>query len=589
MKHILSFLLSLVVFIGQSLGQVSWSKAEVEPLGEDLYRISVCATLEDGWRMYDMDSYVDGPVSTKFSFADSSGVELLGGVLSVEQPVKRWDDIFAMEIGYYEGGGVTFYQDVLVDGSADFDFAVEYMLCNKMSCTPPTEQEFSVKVGGGSGDLWWVILEAILWGFAALLTPCVFPMVPMTISVFMKGGQGGRFGALLYGFFIVMLYTLPIAAIISITYIFGGDSVTVDIFNWVATHWLPNLIFFVIFVLFALSFFGLFEINLPSKWVNRSDAEADENSFGGIFFLALTLVLVSFSCTGPIVGSVLIKSASGEIWQPVVTMLAFSVAFALPFGLVALFPSVVSKMPKSGGWLGSVKVVLGFVELALAFKFLSVADQVYQWGLLSRELFLVIWIVIFAGLALYLFMGVSRVASIAVVAFVAYLSSGLFGAPLPPLAGYLPPAQKVQTNTGITSNSIDDAQAFADSLGKPLMLYFTGHGCVNCREMEQRVWSDERVKAILQDDYVVLPLYMDSKEEVAESSWVTTKGGRVLKTLGRINSYLAVERFGVNAQPYYILLGRGGVELAKPMGYNLNVEEYLKFLEKGVAQYGTIQ
>lgn len=257
----------------------------------------------------------------------------------------------------------------------------------------------------GGGTLWALIIEAILWGFAALLTPCVFPMVPMTVSFFMKGEGGparGRFRAAMYGFFIVALYTLPIAAIIVITRILGGDTVTADIFNWLATHWLPNILFFLVFMVFAASFFGAFEITMPSWMVNKTDAKADSKGLAGIFFMALTLVLVSFSCTGPIVGSVLIKSTSGEFWSPIVTMLAFSVAFALPFTIFAFFPSMLKKLPKSGGWLNSVKVVLGFIEVALGMKFLSVADQTYHWGLLDREIYLAVWIVTFSLLGLYL-------------------------------------------------------------------------------------------------------------------------------------------------------------------------------------------
>ena len=253
----------------------------------------------------------------------------------------------------------------------------------------PAVAPAATKDAAGSGSLWALVIEAILWGLAAMLTPCVFPMVPMTVSYFLKGEGGpamGRLRASLYGLFIVALYTLPIAAIILITRVVGGDAVTADIFNWLATHWLPNLLFFVVFMLFAASFFGAFEITMPSWLVNKSDAKADTKGLGGIFFLALTLVLVSFSCTGPIVGSVLIKSTAGEFWTPIATMLAFSVAFALPFTLFALFPSVLKKLPKSGGWLNSVKVVIGFVEVALGFKFLSVADQTYHWGLLDREI-----------------------------------------------------------------------------------------------------------------------------------------------------------------------------------------------------------
>ncbi len=261
-------------------------------------------------------------------------------------------------------------------------------------------------MAAGGGSLWGMILEAILWGFAALLTPCVFPMVPMTVSFFLKGSENkarGRFRAGMYGLFIILLYTLPIAALIIITRWLGGDAVTADIFNWLATHWLPNIIFFIVFMIFAASFFGAFDITMPSKLVNKTDTKSDKGGLGGIFFMALTLVLVSFSCTGPIVGNVLINSISGgNFWQPIITMFAFSVAFALPFTVLALFPSLLNKLPKSGGWLNSVKVVLGFVELALGLKFLSVADQTYHWGILDREIYLALWIAIFTLLGLYL-------------------------------------------------------------------------------------------------------------------------------------------------------------------------------------------
>ena len=306
--------------------------------------------------------------------------------------------------------------------------------------------------------IWGLILEAILWGFAMLLTPCVFPMVPMTVSFFVKGGSNpaqGRFKALMYGIFIVLLYTVPISVIIGLTWVFGGSTVTADIFNWLATHWLPNTIFFIVFMVFAASFFGAFEITMPSKLVNSSDKKSDKAGLAGVFFMALTLVLVSFSCTGPIVGTVLIKSTSGEFWTPMVTMLAFSIAFALPFTLLALFPSLLKSLPKSGGWLNSVKVVLGFIEVALGFKFLSVADQTYHWGILDREVYLAIWIVCFALLGFYLLgklrfkyddevkhIGVGRLAlAIVDFAFVVYMIPGMFGAPLKALSGYLPPLE----------------------------------------------------------------------------------------------------------------------------------------------------
>ena len=467
---------------------------------------------------------------------------------------------------------------------------------------------------GTAGSLWALILEAILWGLAMLLTPCVFPMVPMTVSFFLKGEStpaAGRFKALMYGLFIVLLYTVPISIIIILTRAIGGDAVTADIFNWLATHWLPNIIFFIVFMVFAASFFGAFEITLPSKWVNGSDAKASKGSLGGIFFLALTLVLVSFSCTGPIVGTVLIKSTAGEFWAPMITMLAFSLAFALPFTLLAMFPGLLKKLPKSGGWLNSVKVCLGFIEVALGLKFLSVADQTYHWGILGRKLYLIIWIICFALMGLYL-LGVIRfkrdarikrlsalriILSLASFAFVAYLATGLWGAPLKALSGYLPPmevkspelAEGAGNKYGLKMPlglpgyfTLEEGLEAAKAENKPVFVDVTGHGCVNCREMEQRVWSDPRVLEILRGRYIIVALYNDDKTPLDEADWVTTESGRVLKDLGRVNSYIARQRFGVNAQPNYILLSPDGRQLAPPRGYNLDVEDFLAFLAQGL-------
>ena len=465
-----------------------------------------------------------------------------------------------------------------------------------------------------------------------MLTPCVFPMIPMTVSYFLKGEGGaarGRMRAALYGLFIVALYTVPIAVIILATRLLGGDAVTADIFNWLATHWLPNVVFFVVFMLFAASFFGAFEITMPSWLVNKSDSKADTKGLGGIFFLALTLVLVSFSCTGPIVGSVLIKSTAGEFWTPILTMLAFSLAFALPFTLFAFFPEVLKKLPKSGGWLNSVKVVIGFVEVALGFKFLSVADQTYHWGLLDREVYLSIWIVVFALLGLYLlgklkfahdsdvpYVSVTRLAlAIAVFSFVVYLIPGMWGAPLKGLSGYLPPlatqdfvvGQGAAAAPAAVGQSASDrpkysdflhlphglegffdlaeGEAYAAEVGKPLFIDFTGHGCVNCREMEARVWSAPEVLEILRNDYVIVALYSDDKKVLPASEWVTTDTGKVLKSLGKINSYYARTQYGINAQPCYILQGRDGRLLAPPRGYDLSVEGFIKFLREGLEAY----
>jgi len=552
---------------------------------------------------------------------------------------------------------------------------LQWISCVGDNCHSPEELEYDLHPNASEGttlsaqqtpqvangpiqsngkSIWGLILEAILWGFAMLLTPCVFPMVPMTVSFFVKGSENaatGKFKALMYGLFIVLLYTVPISVIIGLTWLFGGSTVTADIFNWLATHWLPNIVFFVVFMVFAASFFGAFEITLPSKLVNSSDRKSGKAGLGGVFFMALTLVLVSFSCTGPIVGTVLIKSTSGEFWAPMVTMLAFSIAFALPFTLLALFPSLLKSLPKSGGWLNSVKVVLGFIEVALGFKFLSVADQTYHWGILDREVYLAIWIVCFALLGFYLLgklrfryddelkhIGIARLTlAIADFAFVVYMIPGMFGAPLKALSGYLPPMETQDFVLGIYNqnpatvqclppetaatlgtlrggtmseanggversetveggipakegvlnmphglkgyDSIETGLQVAGAEGKKVFVDITGHGCVNCREMEARVWSDPQVLRKLNSDFVIVALYTDDKMKLPESKWVTTPEGKALKDVGRVNSYIARTRFGVNAQPNYIILDASGKIIAGPRGYDLSVPGFLEFLE----------
>ena len=650
-RNILFIALALAVLpaAAQVENVVKWTNS-VNDNGDGKYTLVLTADINDGWHIYDLQNYEGGPNPTTIRFVAGEGAELDGAMRQLSSPVKIYDDIFGMEIGYFEKKAV-FEQDVRLSAqSATVKAEIEYMACNDQNCIPPTEEEITFSIGegqasapdttgtvseapkdaAGGGSMWSLIIEAILWGFAALLTPCVFPMVPMTVSFFMKGSGSpakGRINASLYGFFIVALYTLPIAAIIIITRLVGGDAVTADIFNWLATHWLPNIIFFAVFMIFAASFFGAFEITMPSWLVNKSDAKSESNGIGGIFFMALTLVLVSFSCTGPIVGSVLIKSTSGEFWSPIVTMFAFSVAFALPFTLFAFFPSMLKRLPKSGGWLNSVKVVLGFIEVALGFKFLSVADQTYHWGLLDREVYLAIWIVVFSLLGLYLlgkirfahdsevpYIGVGRLALVIVVfSFVVYLIPGMWGAPLKALSGYLPPltsqdfvmsqnAVTVQTsgdNTGKPKYSdflhlphgldgffdLKEAEEYARKVGKPVFIDFTGHGCVNCREMEARVWADPTVLSILRNDYVVVALYTDDKKQLPESEWVTTESGKVLKSLGKINSHYALTRFGVNAQPYYVLQGDNGEILTTPRGYDLDVDGFVRFLKDGIEAY----
>ena len=649
MKILRNLVLTLLCLVPMTVlaqtESVKWNHSVTEK-GDGLYTVQFKAEIEDGWHIY-----VNDPAKafnpTELKFETGEGVAAEGELRALSTGHYAVDELLGMEIGQYDKEAI-FEQDFKLTGEGgQVKASISYQACNEGSCLSPTTDEITITLGtvaaapkaevkavkdaAGSGSLWSLIIEAILWGFAALLTPCVFPMVPMTVSFFMKNSGSasrGRINASLYGLFIIALYTLPIAILIIITRVAGGDAVTADIFNWLATHWLPNIVFFIVFMVFAASFFGAFEITLPSSLVNKSDAQSDKGGIGGIFFMALTLVLVSFSCTGPIVGSVLIKSTSGEVWSPIITMLAFSTAFALPFTLFAFFPSLLQKLPKSGGWLNSVKVVLGFVEVALGFKFLSVADQVYHWNLLDREIYLAIWIVVFSLLGLYLLgklkfahdsevkhLSVGRLAlAIGVFTFVVYMIPGMWGAPLKGLSGYLPPlssqdfviekyAPSTSSNGEADVNNakysdvlhlphglkgffdMEEAEAYAERVGKPIFIDFTGHGCVNCREMEARVWSDPTVQQILRDDYVVVALYTDDKMTLPESDWVTTESGKVLKTLGTVNANYALTRFGVNAQPYYVLQGKDGKVLGEPRGYDLSVEGFVSFLRKGVEEY----
>ena len=644
LRNLFFTLLCLVPMMALAQGEVKWSHS-VADKGNGNYTVQFKVQIEDGWHIY-----VNDPAKafnpTEISFEPSEGVTLNGTLRTLSKAKFAVDELLGMEIGEFDKEAI-FEQDFKIEGKGgEVKATISYQACNVGSCLSPTSEEVVVALGekstpaevkavkdaAGSGSLWSLIIEAILWGFAALLTPCVFPMVPMTVSFFMKNSGSaarGRINASLYGLFIVALYTLPIAILIIITRVLGGDAVTADIFNWLATHWVPNILFFVVFMVFAASFFGAFEITLPSALVNKSDAQSDRGGIGGIFFMALTLVLVSFSCTGPIVGSVLIKSTSGEVWSPIVTMLAFSTAFALPFTIFAFFPSMLKKLPKSGGWLNSVKVVLGFIEVALGFKFLSVADQVYHWNLLDREVYLAIWIVVFSLLGLYLLgkikfahdselkhLSVGRLAmAIGVFTFVVYMIPGMWGAPLKALSGYLPPlstqdfviGQHSATTTTTSGEAslenakysdflhlphglngffdMKEAEAYAKRVNKPIFIDFTGHGCVNCREMEARVWSDPTVQQILRDEYVIVALYTDDKMPLSESDWVVTESGKTLKSLGKVNANYALTRFGVNAQPYYVLQGKNGEVLGEPRGYDLSVEGFVNFLRKGVEEY----
>jgi len=657
-KFILFF--SFVIFISfQSLAQVvnpvKWTFDSKQD-GTDVTFIFK-ANIENGWHLYDTELPDGGPIKTSIHYTDSTSFDFSAEIGKEPRPEETFDKNFNMTIKYFTTE-VTLTQKVKLKDVSTKEITgfIEYMSCNDESCTPPTEAEFAFKLKGSekktdlasapargsvsdqsSGNLLYFLFFSFLAGLAAILTPCVFPMIPMTVSFFMNSGESklkSRLYAVVYGISIIAIYTV-IGTLVAV--IFGPGAA-----NWLSTHWIPNLIFFAVFMLFAFSFFGMFEIVLPSWLVNKSDKQVDKGGYLGSFFMALTLVLVSFSCTGPIVGAILVQSAGGQILKPIVGMFGFSMAFALPFTLFALFPGWLNNLPKSGGWLNSVKVVLGFLELALGLKFLSVADQTYHWGILDREIYLAIWIVIFTLMGIYLlgklkFAHDSDVKSVSVprlmlailsFAFVVYLIPGMFGAPLKGISGYLPPQtthdfdlhqiirdeiklgipHNGATFTASQENELCEKPKFAEflhlphglegyfdytqgmvcakKLGKPVFIDFTGHGCVNCREMEASVWSDPRVLERLRNDFVVIALYVDDKSTLPESEWVTSSyDGKVKKTLGKKYADFQISRYGVNAQPYYVLLDNNEQLLVQPKAYDLNADHFVEFLDSALEEF----
>lgn len=679
----LAVLFSFAAAQAQLVKPVKWT-TRVDKVSDTQANIVLTATIDQGWHLYSQYNPAGASLPMVFTITPSKAFINMGKVAEYPKPTEVYEEVFKVTEKFWTGKAY-FTQPIKVLSDKTFDFAISLsgQACQEDGFCVQVEDDLVVKVDGSqynkenpvdtsaiavvdsnktetdtsksetavispdgtdvkgdSKSIWGVIIEAILWGLFALLTPCVFPMVPMTVSFFLKGSENkakSRFNASVFGISIVALYTIPIAILIGITYFVGGEAITADIFNWLSTHWIPNILFFLIFMIFAASFFGAFEIVMPSWATSKADSNADRGGIFGSFFMALTLVLVSFSCTGPIVGTIIVKSTQGEIWEPIITMLAFSTAFALPFTLFAFFPSWLKNLPKSGGWLNSVKVVLGFIEVALGFKFLSVADQVYHWGILDRETYLAIWIVTFTLLGFYLlgklkfkhdsevkYLSVGRLGmAIGVFAFVVYMIPGMWGAPLRVLSGYLPPQQTLDFDMprivreaamlngggngepsklcekpkfedilpalphGLEGyHDFDQALKCAKEQNKPLFVDFTGHGCVNCREMEANVWSAPEVLKRLKNDYIVVALYVDDKTELPESEWITsTYDGKVKKTIGRKFADLQVTRYEQNAQPYYCLLDTAGKDLVKPRAYDLDVDAFVQFLDNGLKEF----
>ncbi len=664
----------LVAFLFFLLGCVSSLTAQVEnpakwtfsqkSLGNNEYELVLKAELDPGWTVYSMYTPEGGPMATTVTLSQAGkGIELVGKAQENE-PHKKYDEIFGVDVWYFSGEFVIRQRVKVTDATIlSVKGSIEYQVCQEGQCVmfdedfdiPLDTQQMKETKGSETAavpekqkdeSLWIFFWIAFLGGLAAVVMPCVFPMIPMTVSFFMHGDANkakAKAKALFFSFSIVAIYTV-LGLVISV--VLGPDFI-----NWLSTNWIPNLFFFIIFMIFAASFFGAFEIVLPSWLVNKSDRQADKGGYIGAFFMAFTLVLVSFSCTAPIVGTVLVEAARGSVLRPVVGMLGFSLAVALPFGFFAFFPSKLGNLPKSGGWLNSVKVVLGFIEIALGFKFLMVADQTYHWGLLDREVYIAIWVAVFTLQGLYLmgklkfkndsdlqYIGVPRLAFIiATFAFVIYLIPGMFGAPLKALAGYFPPQETIDFDinrivrdqakeiikSGVTAGNTGTAVAQADcepakyadflhlphgiegyfdyqqalkcakAQNKPLFIDFTGHGCVNCREMEQSVWSDPRILNMLKNDYVVVALYVDDKKTLPEDEWyISDYDGKQKKTLGKKNADFQIKHFHSNAQPNYILLDSkaGDTDLEKfvlmpARGHDLNRDAFYEFLKKGLEEF----
>tara|TARA_R110002153_G_scaffold7825_1_gene34782 strand:- start:3029 stop:5044 length:2016 start_codon:yes stop_codon:yes gene_type:complete len=629
----------------------------------DTITVLFTAIIPQDWYMYSSDFDPNlGPLVTEFKFNDTEQFKLLGNLEPIGQK-KKYDELFEGDYTYFTKEAKFKQRFIVNSENPDIKAIVSYQICSDVNgqCIPfesdisvlgkiqkkPSviaasnigkstpialkafDNEFKTAEIEGQGFYFLLTFFFVSFGagLVALLTPCVFPMIPMTVSFFTKSNTSRKKGiaqAIFYGISIIAIYTI-VGTLFSV--LFGADFA-----NFLSTHWLPNLFFFAIFVLFALSFFGMFEIRLPNKFVNKMDSQSNKSGVLGIFFMAFTLVLVSFSCTGPIAGTILLQAASGETIQPIVGMLGFSLAFALPFTLFAIFPNWLKSMPKSGGWLNTVKVVLGFVELALALKFLSIVDQVYHWNMLNRDVYLALWIVIFAFLGFYLLgkitfpheekvkrTSVGRVISaLLVFSFVVYLIPGLVGAPLKALAGYMPPLssqnfvmnspQPSSISKGVYAMSeceapkygnmlelpygiqgyfdYEQALACAKKQGKPLFIDFTGHGCVNCREMEAAVWSDPKVLKRLKEDYVVVALYVDEKTELPENEWyVSAYDERIKKTIGGQNLDFMIQKLNANAQPYYTLIDPNSSLLSAPKGYDLNVDKFVEFLDNGLTEF----
>jgi len=660
----LIFTLFITWFINAQIYDPVTFTTSVEKLSENEYQLISTASIEEGWHLYSQSVPEDGPIATTFTYDNTNGGFTLEGVTVEEKGHTVDDPVFKMVITYFEESAV-FKQKVKVEkGEQTIHGVVEFMVCDDQRCLPPTEVDLVFQLSSESQEttktteeenttnvvldtkekeskqdngqeqeqednagLWTIFILGLGAGFIALFTPCVFPLIPMTVSFFTKQSKNKAKGiknALVYGLCIIIIYVILGTGVVAI---FGASAI-----NEFSTSVAFNLIFFVILIIFALSFLGAFEIMLPNSWANKIDSKADKGGYLGIFFMALALAIVSFSCTGPFVGNIIVLSATKGGLAPMIGMLGFSLALALPFALFAAFPGWLNSLPKSGGWLNTVKVVLGFLELALAFKFLSQADLVLQLHLLEREIFIAIWIAVFGALAFYLFgkiklphdsplshISVGRLSlGLIVLSFTVYMIPGLWGAPLNLISAFPPPIDYSESPYGVGSskstgigaannshqdlpegahllaphqilafNDYDKGMSYAKKVNKPVLLDFTGWACVNCRKMEQNVWPDDQVLNILKNEVVLISLYVDDKRKLVDDEIVESrlKPGKKLKYIGQKWSEFQTIKYKTNTQPFYVLVGSEEENLNTPVGYTPDTENYLEWLKEGVSNY----
>jgi thiol:disulfide interchange protein DsbD len=643
MKNILIVLLTItnLVSLAQIFDPVDWTFSQ-QNISETEIELKFKATIEDGWHLYSQHISNDGPVPTEFTFTTAEGYQLIGDMIE-SKPVEEFDPNFDMVLKYFNNE-VVFSQKIKVASNKDFKITgnVYFMVCDESKCLPPEEVDFSFDINGVSNidnildeeiegqeeskGMWWFFFIAFMSGFAALITPCVFPMIPMTVSFFTKQSKTKAKGienAIIYGFSIIIIY---VALGVGVSSIFGADTL-----NNMATNEYFNIGFFLLLIIFGASFLGAFDIQLPASWTNKSVEAEGKGGLIGIFFMAFTLALVSFSCTGPIVGTLLVKAAEGGYMGPIIGMLGFSLAIALPFALFAAFPGWLNSLPQSGGWLNSVKVTLGFLEIALAFKFLSNADLVLQTHWLERELFIAIWIMIFGLLTLYLLgflkfahdsdlehISVSRL-SIAILTgtLTIYMIPGLWGAPLKIINAFPPPMHYSESPYGVGNSKFSkeenilehvensqhlgpqglmvfhdyqEGMAYAKDVNRPVVIDFTGWACVNCRKMEEQVWSDENVKSILSKKVVLISLYVDERIELPENEqYETTLAGKTkkVKTTGDKWMVLQANTYGTNSQPYYVFLNHEEKQMVEPANYQDfgTVELFSDWLKRGIDEF----